>query len=539
MAVSETEEFEFRARAEREAATGHGKPPAPENPTSAGNLLGAAIEPALAMSSAGILQPLSGLAGLGAMGTNALGITDTPPADIVNEVQGMAYEPRTTGGKNAMTAFGAIPQALGKGAEWAGGKTLGFTGSPLAATGVETALKGVPQILGMKGGAKLGETPGVLKPKPPSPAVQMLARRGVTMTPGDIKGGIMNDIEQKMTSLPIIGTAIKNARGKTVEQFQQAQINEGLSEVGQKLPKNLIGHEAIDHAAQVFDDKYSTLLPKLSGDLDLDPRALAAPGAKPVKSLRSELESLKSMANAGLPPEQAGAVSRIIDQDIIAKFTKYGKANGASLQEIRENLRNEIEARQRSNVPDDRKVALAMQAAREAMDDMIERVNPKYSTEYAKLRKGYALFEVARVASARVGAREGVATPNQYMSAVREQDKSKGKRAFSRGKALGQPLARAGRKVLSNDVADSGTAGRLTMLDLLTGTGAAGAGVMGHPGVLLGAALVPALYSQWGLRAIQPLLLGKTKTAPGAAALASGGAFAQQPSQERAAGVVP
>jgi hypothetical protein len=125
------------------------------------------------------------------------------------------------------------------------------------------------------------------------------------------------------------------------------------------------------------------------------------------------------------------------------------------------------------------------------------------------------------------------------MSAVREQDKSKGKRAFRRGKALGQPLARAGRKVLSNDVPDSGTAGRLTMLDMLTGTGAGAAGVMGHPGVLLGTALVPALYSQWGLRAIQPLLLSKTKTAPGAAALMTGGAFAQQPDQARAAGVVP
>jgi ribosomal protein L17 len=493
-----------------------------ESPTSAMNLVGAAVEPMMSMASGAVAQPIAGLAGIGAAGTNAMGITNTPAADVVNKVQGsMTYQPRTTGGQNAMSAFTSIPQALEEGITrdtpgyhaaqrsrmpGAGNRPSGDW-SPAAKTVGTTLTQGALQLAGAKGGAKMAETPGVLKPKGPSPSVKMLADKGVTMTPGQIKGGATNAIEQKLTSLPIIGDVIKSARGKSVEQFSQATVQDALTDIGETLPKSLKGHDAVAHAGEKFNEAYDKILPKLKGDLTA--------GTQP---LGIELNNIKSMSVQALPAEQGAAVARFIDQDIIAKFKNGTTASGAELQEIRENLRHEIESYQKSNVPADRKVALALITAREAMDKMIEQVNPKYAAEYAKIRSGYAKFSIAEAASSLKGAKEGVATPSQYTGAVRAKDASKNKRRFAQGRANQQPLAKAGSKVLAGDEPDSGTAGRVGMASLVTG-GAGAAAALHNPLFLAGGAILPAMYSQMGLKALQPFLMrGKNKPAVGTGA---------------------
>lgn len=500
------------------------------------DIIGAAVEPALSMGTGVAGSAVGGIAGLGQMGNNALGIgTPQNPADVVQAVQGkMTYQPRTQGGKDALSAFQAPGELLHKGAE-AISSPLGEAGYPGAAALEHTIVEGGPTILGLRGGAAAAELPGVMKPKPMAPTARLLADKGVTMTPGEALGGFAKAFEEKVSSFPVLGDIIKHARGKSVEQFSQVTVQDALSDIKVQLPKDYKGHQAIQFAKDQFDAAYNQLLPKLIGDLDNPPPTgsklpvqAGAPVRGPVGSLRDELTNLKNLAQQGLPAEQAATVVRTIDQKIIGKFTQYGRASGDTLQTIKEDLRNEIEDHQRSNSPADRKVAMALKVAQEAVENMIERENPKYAPEYKALRKGYAKFDIAKDAAALTGAKGGIPTPNQYRSSVRANDKSKGKDKFARGRALQQPLAEAGVKHLATEVPDSGTPTRIATMELVGGGGAATA-MLHNPAFLLTSAAVPLLYSQFGLRAIQPLLLGRVKAAPAATGAIAGGMLGTPP----------
>lgn len=517
--------------------------PAEESPTSFKNLLGAAIEPALSMASGFGNTILGGLSGTGATINKALGLTpDVDPEAMVRQFTDATYQPKTTGGQNAMKLFGAPGALLHKGAEAVNESPLA-KGNPSAQAAWSTLIEGVPQALGMKLGPKVLPERSVLpgwaggKGKGPSPEVKDLAKRGVTMTPGEIRGGLAKNIEDKLSSVPVAGEAVAQAKGKSIEGFNAAHLNDALSHIGKKLPADLKGHDAIRHADEAFDDAYNTLLPKMKGDLNSGSGASTAvakggaPQAAPT-SLRAELDSLKALAK-NLPAKQAEAVTKLVDDEIIGKFTSAGKASGRTLQDIRETLKNERNAYRRSSDPHDRKVNLAIVEAQNAIDRMIERENPKLAPEYAKLRGGYAKKEVSAQAASYKGAKGGVSTPSQFVSAVRAKDRSKDKRQFRQGRALQQKLGEAGRKVLGNAVPDSGTAGRYALMEMILGGGPA---LAGHPGVAAAMAAAPLLYSQPVLKALQPLMLGEKSVAPVGAAALGGGAFASPPATPDNAG---
>lgn len=92
--------------------------------------------------------PTAGLAGIGAGVTGAAGLTQTPAADVVQNVQGaMTYQPRTPGGQ-ALTSVAMAPfNAISQGADAAGGAVAGATGSPALGAGVNTAIQMLPAVL--------------------------------------------------------------------------------------------------------------------------------------------------------------------------------------------------------------------------------------------------------------------------------------------------------------------------------------------------------------------------------------------------------
>lgn len=93
-------------------------------------------------------MPVAGLAGLGALATNAAGLTDKPAGDVVNDVAGaMTYHPKTEMGQHLTKAAMYPFEKLHEGATAAGDATLDATGSPGAATAVHTAIEGVAPML--------------------------------------------------------------------------------------------------------------------------------------------------------------------------------------------------------------------------------------------------------------------------------------------------------------------------------------------------------------------------------------------------------
>lgn len=475
-------------------------PAAEEDPTSARNLAGAATEPMLSMASSAVAQPVAGLAGIGAMAGHALGLTDKDPADVVRDVQDkLTYAPRTTGGKNAMSAFSAPFEELAKGADWAGeqiddGTPAGHARAALLNAAIQT----VPQILIGHGLAKVGD----FTPSTPSPEVSLLADKGVTMTPGQIKGGALGRIEQGAQSIPIIGDFIRNARASSVEQFGNATLNDALGHIGEELPPEAKGHAAVADANDKFDDAYTAILPQLKGDLYNSSTPTMPP-------LIADITQLKQMAQS-LPDQQRADFNRIIDDEVVGKFTPAGLASGDTLKDIRETLNGEI-SDFKSGGPYERKLANALTETKSAIDRMVTDQNPQYADDLQNLNLGYAKFKIAQRAATTAG-KDGVFTPNQYLQAVKNSGSkvSKDNARYAKGEALQQPLAAAGASVLGNSLPDSGTAYRWYLERAALGGGAAGAAALSHPAIGAALATVPAIYSQFGLKALQPALLGKT-----------------------------
>ena len=261
---------------------------APESPTSAMNLVGAATEPLMSMASGAVGQVAGGLAGLGAAGTNALGITNTPAADVVNKVQGaMTYEPHTEGGKNAMSVIGAPGEMIEKGSDWAGKKTAEGTGSPLAGAGVKTALQAIPQLLGMKG-AKAGAA-GMTKAVEASPMVDVARKAGYVLKPSEA-GGKVGKVAEGMSGSPklSVDASIKNQRVTDRLAAEDIGIPKGKKPTKAaideaKKPHNAVYKEMGELGDMETDAQYKADLAKIGRN----------PGTSFSKAVNPDLEKMR------------------------------------------------------------------------------------------------------------------------------------------------------------------------------------------------------------------------------------------------------
>lgn len=303
----------------------------------------------------------------------------------------------------------------------------------------------------------------VIRPQTGAAATRLL-EEGVSLTPGQILGGSAKRIEDAATSIPFVGDAIKTAQRKGVETFNEAAINRALAPIGEKLPKGLrAGREAVEYAADRVKDAYDALLPTMRGELD--------------QTLRAEIAGVKRLGK-NLPKEQRGQLDRIVQREILDRFTPSGKASGETLKVIESELSKNQKIFQRSENYDTRKLGESVQELQASLRRMFERVNPDKSAELAKANRAYANLVRVQDAAGRLGAKEGVFSTSQLTNAVRKGDASKAKSAFARGNALMQDLSDAGNSVLPASVPDSGTATRaMVSMGLLGEIGRLGAGL--------------------------------------------------------------
>jgi hypothetical protein len=113
-----------------------------ENPATA------IAETGLNLASQAVALPVAGIAGLATEAGNALGLTDKKGADVVHQVgEALTYQPRGEMGKQAAGIVAYPFEKLAEAGQWAGGKTLEGTDSPLAATAVDTAVNALPMLL--------------------------------------------------------------------------------------------------------------------------------------------------------------------------------------------------------------------------------------------------------------------------------------------------------------------------------------------------------------------------------------------------------
>lgn len=332
----------------------------------------------------------------------------------------------------------------------------------------------------------------VVQPKS-SPEVQKLLKEGVTPTPGQTLGGWAKPTEEKLTSVPLLGDAIRMGQRRAVAEFDRAAMNRVLAPIGDKLPKGKVGNEAVKHVGDKLDQVYDDVLARV-GPVKLD------------ASLSDDMTRI--LGDLSGTPDQAKQFVTELQREI-GKRAKNGVLNGRAFKDIESTLGQRAAAYRQSNIAAEKDLGHAFFEAQKAMREWLQRTAPTgVADDLAKVNEGWAALVRVENAAGMAGARGGIFTPDQLSSGIRRAEKSVRKRGFARGESMMQDLSNAGREVLSQSVPDSGTPGRMLAAALTGG----GLGYI-HPAALglAGAAALP--YTSLGQKAVAGLLARRPELA--------------------------
>jgi hypothetical protein len=291
-------------------------------------------------------------------------------------------------------------------------------------------------------------------------ATRKLMREGVELTPGQMAGGWLKNIEDKATSTVIAGSAIAAARQRSLQTFNRAAINRALASIGTKLPPGLdAGFDAIKWAEQQFKAAYNLVIPNMTGIRD----------PTFVRNLNGVVNDAISKK---LPPDQVAELRHTIQTEILDKFDGNGRITGEQAQNIGTRLDEIIKPLRLGNVYQQQQ-ARYLRDADKALDDMMATHNKTMQEAKDRIDDGWHKFKIVQRATKGTNAQpDGAFSPAQLDDAILSLTRSKDKASYRRGEEEMQDLARAGREVLPSKVGDSGTAGRAAMLG---GLGAASA----------------------------------------------------------------
>jgi hypothetical protein len=340
-----------------------------------------------------------------------------------------------------------------------GGAAGALTPTDTGVSGME-AIQEIPQKVGLgavggAGGTAIGRGIGnVVAPKL-SEAAQKLIGEGVNLTPGQMMGGALRKIEDKLTSVPLLGDIIDYSRTKGIEEFNKAAFKRALDPIGGTVPKET-GRAGVDAVKTQISDAYNKLLPKMT--------------FVPDQPLYDSLSRLDKVV-VGLPK----AENKMVADNVIAIIQKHmpdnGLISGGSYKAIESDL-GELASNYAGSSGTEAMVGKAYKSALGQVREALARSNPNYAEELGNINKAFANFSRIRRAGSMANTQEMI-TPSQLANAVKAADESAGKGATATGKALMQDLTDAGVQVLPSKIPDSGTAGRSALVNMLLGAGGA------------------------------------------------------------------
>lgn len=410
-----------------------------------------------------------------------------------------------------------VPEAAGvarmgmlgrAGASALGGAALGAAQPVLDNSQSYASQKSTQAGLGALGGVlapAIGSAVGkVVSPANLSPHVRALLGEGLPLTIGQTLGGGVKALEDKLTSIPLLGGIVRTAQGRATQALNRTAINRALAPIGQTLPGSIpVGRAAIDHVATKLGDAYDKVLPQLNLTAD--------------HQFIGDVRQAISDAKQTLPDPQYERFKTIVQNQILGKADQANAYNGETLQGIHSELGRISGGLGSDPSFDQRELGDAVNSIHTAFRDAISRQNPNHAPQLKAIDQGYANFARLRKAAGGIGAKDGVFSAPQLSSAVRAEDKSVAKGAYARGNALMQDLSDPATAVLPSSVPDSGTTGR-GMVGALLLDGAAHISPMAAIPALAGTAI----YSRPGQAILRGLASRGGSPALGAAARRAG-----------------
>jgi hypothetical protein len=383
-----------------------------------------------------------------------------PNATAVGEVGGGVLA--AVSGEALLSRAGMAP-GLGRslladvGMGAANGAGMADDGSRLAGAAQGGALAGLGSLAGqglVRGASRaIGPTGGGLNAIYDAGVRPTLGQR---VADKGVIGRTVNNVEQSLQSVPILGRTIAGARQEARDQFQVGAFNEALKEVGEQLPKDMRpGTDPHVYAQRTFDRVYA--------------EARSGMVMRPDEQLATDLAGFGDDI-ATLGPTMKGKLKAIMANNVNNRLVD-GQLTGDAYKRTMSDLQKHIDRFGRSTDGEQQALAEVLRGVRGSLDNAARRnSDPESVALLDAVDAGYAKLVRIEEAAARRGGDSGTFTPNAFDSAVQRTSGGVRSKSYLRGDALMQDYAHAGRS-LDDTVPDSGTAGRT----MVAGTAAGGA----------------------------------------------------------------
>lgn len=302
-------------------------------------------------------------------------------------------------------------------------------------------------------------------------AQQTLAKANIRMTPGQALGGLAKSIEDKATSIPLVGEAINSSRRAGIEDFNKAVYGKALEPFGDEgaavVKASRAGREGITKVGDFLSAKYEDALARSVPNVVDD-------------GFRAGLTEITAMVPRGMRDD----FTDIVQRSILQKVTPGGTLTPSVAKSAESELGRLAAGYRGSSVESERQLGSALREAQSQLRDLVARNNPEVAPQVQAANQGWRTLVQMENAGAMLGAKDGIFTPAQFLNAVKKSDTSVRDRQFARGDAFNQEFATAADKVLPNKYPDSGTAGRMFAgLTAAGGIGAINPAALGAAGV--------------------------------------------------------
>lgn len=349
-----------------------------------------------------------------------------------------------------------------------------------------------------------------------TPEARRLIAQGVKPSIGQMLGGAIGRTEQSMTSLPLTGDIIQAARNQGIDTFNRAATNKVMEPIGARLPEgsspiarllttdraNLqqrvpTGQPSMAYAAGKTSDAFNGALANTQGVFD--------------SQLGRDLASIINNA----PASARGELTDAIQNGVLDKFaSSNGQLDGQAFNNLRSDLAKAAAKYRQSESSSNRVVGNQLGAVLDSLDSMFARNNGQDALNALQdARTAYRGTMALKDATNAAGrTREGVFTPGEFLGAVKKNDASKGKAAFSRGQAFLQDFGNDAQSALGNTIGNSFTFDRLahgTVPGWMSAPIAAPLAIPNLPGVRGALQLMLAPTSSPELRAKLAALIGR------------------------------
>ena len=342
----------------------------------------------------------------------------------------------------------------------------------------------------------------------PASQARRLSREGVDLTPGQmaaevpVVGGLLRNLEEGASTVPIGGAMISDARTRSVNTFNRAAFNrvlEPLNQPGQPpvtMPSGLMsqirrigrgdanpqaGYEAVERVQGIVRQQYDAALEGIE--------------VRPDQQFYDEIAGVLMDSGERMTPQLTEQLTNVLQNRVFRTLEASDSIMTGEAFKRAESELGALAREQRISLdPANRALAGALDDTRGVLRNLIARQRPDRAPRIQAINRAYAnLVPIEEAAGSTASqATEGVFTPTTLATAA---SRSQTRSMRGSGQARMQDLTAPGKGLLNSRLGDSGTATRVGVTGLMSG--AAGAGTLMNPAVAIPVIVgVSAAYSR-------------------------------------------